>query len=264
MTFWLERHEYLVKDMAASDQSIQEIVENLKSKLKTPADVIGLFLHLGTKEALMSTVLINNLPENGKLYVFPFDILGLDPSKIGCWDDEKVWVNLKMYLHSNPTISEIVEDVEDHKEWYDTMMKNRGRTYGERMNPNKPPHQPLEVMHWQKYAVYDESMYRYEFCEDDPGECPWTHTGDHKDTSYEAFAKVPVYIYFRRCDPSTLDANPDMRYRLLFEGGEGTYRISKRKNGNALVNVDDASDVIPIKDLIEEDTQFLLINKFKV
>lgn len=249
--------------------SIAGIIEDVKSMIHSPEDVEEVFRQLGPKEELLASSRINSLPNDGKVHVFPFEIEGYDRTTIGHTYSE-VWVRLSMYNHTYPRIEEIVNDTEDHASYYDSMMKRRGKTYYDIMNPNKPPHPPLSVEEWQSFAKYDDSMYKHEYTEDDSGECPWTHSGDHKDPEYVAYAKVTVHLYFRRSTPEDFikmyELNPKGIHHIFF-GEEGCFltddhKITKSSSGKlSLESITDDDDVIALDVLMDVYMPMMVVHK---
>lgn len=189
--------------------SIKSLVAELKKRLHTEHDLDKMLKHLGTTVDLKNTVFVNNLQRDGKFHVFFCPVEGVESEKIGLIET-RVWVRLDSYPHDYAHITAVVDDgnYEDHLDSYETFSPG----FGTRLYAAK----------WSDHGIYHEDMCNDgTFNDDTPGDpknggCPWYPSGDHKDPSWDAYAEVDAYIYFRRSKVKHLLLGE--KYTILLEG----------------------------------------------
>jgi hypothetical protein len=188
--------------------SIASQVNKLKSMARTAADVEEIYALLGKKSEFLDKISVSRIPSDGKVHVFlkKFSIKG---NKDVCCVKSFMWVHLTQYKHTNATVNDIVDEetYEDHIDTYHNLMRN--------VPVKHAKHPKMSFKNWQKYAVYLDSVYNTEFNDDVTGDCSWESDCDHKDPGYFSFAKIPVFLYFRK---STVEDIQGDEVDIFFEG----------------------------------------------
>ena len=202
--------------------SIASQVKKLKSMIRTPADVEELFALLGNKSELLDELSVSRIPSDGKVHVF----LKKFPKKadVICVKSS-VWANLHQYKNNNAEINDIIneDNYEDHIDSYRTIMGSTRKKC-----------EKVTFKNWQKYAEYSSTLYNTEFNDDVTGECPWYADGDHKDPGYNSYAKIPVYLYFRK---SNIDDIQGDEVDVFFEKRSDILTCDVERNGDSVTLV---------------------------